>query len=116
MSCGVGRRHGSDPALLCLWRRPAATAPIGPLAWEPPYATGLALEKAKRQKKKENIKEWDWLTAVPLMQVLDLTLDNGEERALLTSDIYAASWQGPTQLQEQSSPRKAALGQGQGPS
>ena len=51
MSCGVGCRHGSDPALLCLWYRLAATAPIGPLAWEPPYAMGAALEKAKRQKK-----------------------------------------------------------------
>jgi len=30
-----------------------ATAPIGPLAWEPPYATGAALEKAKRQSKKK---------------------------------------------------------------
>ena len=29
----------------------AATAPIRPLAWEPPYATEAALEKAKRQKK-----------------------------------------------------------------
>ena len=33
--------------------RPAATAPIGPLAWEPPYAVGGTLEKAKRQKKKK---------------------------------------------------------------
>ena len=38
VSCGVGCRRGSDPALLWLWRRPAATALIGPLAWEPPYA------------------------------------------------------------------------------
>ena len=30
----------------------AATAPTGPLAWEPPYAAGAALEKAKRQKNK----------------------------------------------------------------
>ena len=29
-----------------------ATALIGPLAWEPPYALGAALEKAKRPKKK----------------------------------------------------------------
>jgi len=29
-----------------------ATALIRPLAWEPPYAMGVALEKAKRQKKK----------------------------------------------------------------
>jgi len=53
MSRGVGRRHGSDPALLWLWQRPAATAPIRPLAWEPPYAMGAALEKAKSQKNKK---------------------------------------------------------------
>ena len=51
--CGVGCRRGWDPELLWLWRRLAATAPIRPLAWEPPYATGVALEKAKRQKKKK---------------------------------------------------------------
>ena len=50
MSCGVGRRHSSDPKLLWLWSRLAATAPIRPQAWEPPYATGVAL---KRQKKKK---------------------------------------------------------------
>ena len=32
---------------------PVATAPIRPLAWEPPYAEGAAQEKAKRQKKEE---------------------------------------------------------------
>ena len=30
-----------------------ATAPTGALAWEPPYAMGVAPEMAKRQKKKE---------------------------------------------------------------
>ena len=33
-----------DLALLWLWCRLVATAPIGPLAWEPPYAVGAALE------------------------------------------------------------------------
>ena len=46
VSCGVGYRRGSDPTLLWLWRRPAATAPIRPLAWEPPYAAG-AVQKDK---------------------------------------------------------------------
>ena len=54
MSCGVGRRHGSDPTLLWLWRRLAAMAPIRPLAWEPPYAMGAAQEMAKRQNKQTN--------------------------------------------------------------
>ena len=51
MSCGVGQRFGSDPMLL--WYRPTDTALIRSLAWEPPYATGAALEKTKRQKKKQ---------------------------------------------------------------
>ena len=49
MSCGVGRRLGSDLALL--WRRPAATAPIRPLAWKPPYAAGVALKRQKTKRK-----------------------------------------------------------------
>ena len=52
MSCGVGRRCGSDPVLLWLWRRPAAAALIRPLAWEPPYAVGEALKRTERQKNK----------------------------------------------------------------
>jgi len=56
VSCGVGCRLGSDPELLWLWHRLAATAPIGPLAWEPPYAAGAAQEIAKRQKKKRKKK------------------------------------------------------------
>jgi len=54
VSCGVGHRRGSDPILLWLWSRLAATAPIRPLAWEPPYAAGATLEKAKRQKETNN--------------------------------------------------------------
>ena len=42
VSCGVGCRHGSDLALLWLWCGPVAAAPIGPLAWEPPYAASAA--------------------------------------------------------------------------
>jgi len=65
VSCGVGCRRGSDPALLWLWRRPVATAPIQPLAWEPPYAVEAAQEiatttttnnnnKRQKDKKKKN--------------------------------------------------------------
>ena len=53
MSCGVDSRRGLDLELLWLWHRLAATAPIRPLAWEPPYATGVALEKGKKTKKKK---------------------------------------------------------------
>ena len=36
-----------DLALLWLWSRLAGTAPIRPLAWEPPYATCVALKRQK---------------------------------------------------------------------
>ena len=62
MSCGVGGRLGLNPALLWLWHRPVATAPTGSLAWEPPYAAGAALEKAKRQKTKNKQKKQIELT------------------------------------------------------
>ena len=54
MSCGVGRRRCSNLVLLWLWRRPAAAALIRPLAWEPPYAVGEALEKRQKKNKKNN--------------------------------------------------------------
>ena len=48
MSCGIGR--GADLALLWLWRRLAAVAPIRTLAWEPPHALGVALKNKKNKK------------------------------------------------------------------
>ena len=40
-----------DPALLGLWCRLAAGAPIQPLAWEPPYAEGVVLKSKKKESK-----------------------------------------------------------------
>ena len=51
MSYGVGHRRGSDPTLLWLWRQPVAVDLIRPLAWEPPYAMHVAIEKTKKKKK-----------------------------------------------------------------
>ena len=78
MSCGVGRRCGSDqcvedPVLLWLWCRPAAVALIRPLAWEPSYATGVALKSKKRRKeerKKLGIYNINILSAVSFIKVL----------------------------------------------
>ena len=45
-----------------LWCRPVAIAPVRPLAWELPYAVGVAQEMAKRQKQtnkqKNPKKQW----------------------------------------------------------
>ena len=58
MSCDEGRRCGSDLALLWLWCRLAATAPIRPLTWETPYTMSVALKKKKKKKKKDNSMLW----------------------------------------------------------
>ena len=60
MSCGVVCKCGSDPALLWLWCRPAATAPIQPLAWKPPYAAGAALKKTEQKKPKKTTELFDF--------------------------------------------------------
>ena len=52
MSYGVVHRRGLDSKLLWLWCRPAPVALILPLAWEIPYATGVALKKGKKKKLK----------------------------------------------------------------
>ena len=48
-----GQRRSSD--LPCLWLqcKPAATAPIWSLAWEPPCAAGADLKRQRDQKKKK---------------------------------------------------------------
>ena len=50
MSCGIGHRHGSDLVLLWLWHRLAAIALIQLLAWDAPYAMGVALKRQKEKK------------------------------------------------------------------
>ena len=57
VSCGVGLRQGSDPALLWLWRRLLAKAPVRPLAREPPCAMGVAQKRPKKKKKKKRKKK-----------------------------------------------------------
>jgi len=51
-----------DLALLSLWCRPTAVAPIRPLAWEPPYAVGVALKRQKTKKKKKSYHVIKWNT------------------------------------------------------
>ena len=51
MSCSMDHKLSLDPALLWLWHRLAAVAPIGP---ELPYAVSVAL-KSKKEKRKKNV-------------------------------------------------------------
>ena len=50
MSCGVGHRRSLDLVLLWLWHRPASTALIRPLGWEPPFAKSVTLKGQKTKK------------------------------------------------------------------
>ena len=67
MSCGVGCRCGSDPAVLWLWHRWAAVAPIGPLAWELPYALGAILKSKKRKKIKRMSSDLPLSIRIPVL-------------------------------------------------
>ena len=87
----MGRRCGSDPALLRLWCRPAAAAPIRLLAWELPYASGAALKGQKTKKRKEkryfmylfilamlmacgSLQAWDGTSAIAATQAVAVTM------------------------------------------
>jgi len=56
--------------LLHLWHRLTSVAPIGSLAWEPPYAVSVA-QKAKKKKLKKLKKKKDFnLSSLQLRAVL----------------------------------------------
>ena len=65
--CRSQMRLGSRVAVALAWA--GATAPIRPLAWEPPYTAGAVPQKAKRQKKKkkESQNSWFWFWAFKLI-------------------------------------------------
>ena len=68
MSCGADCRCGSDPVLLWLWRRPAATAPIRPLAWDPSYVAGSGPRKDKKERKRKGLSvsaDDQWMSSLP---------------------------------------------------
>ena len=87
MSCGVGCRRGSDLAWLWLWCRPAATAPIRPLAWDPPYAAGVALEKTNKIKHPLCVA----LPLYPGTDMLTKVLEQREASVLSETPIFAGS-------------------------
>ena len=68
MSCGVGHRRDWDPVLLCLWYGPEATAPVRPLAWDPPYATSVALKRHTKKRPKKKKKLGMLLNILPKME------------------------------------------------
>jgi len=80
--------------LLWLWRRPVATAPIQPTAWEPPYAAGVAQEiatttttKDKKTKKKKNS-----CTPVFIVALLTIAKTWKQPKCPLTEEWIKKMW------------------------
>ena len=67
----MGHRRGSDPVLLWLWHRLMAVALTGPLAWEPPFASSVALRRRRRRKEMNGgllskpAEEWGFESGIP---------------------------------------------------
>ena len=74
MSCGVGCRCGSDPTLLWLWHGLVPIAPIGPLAWEPPYAAAGEALKDKRRKSSQESRQIITEYTIPLRFISQISL------------------------------------------
>ena len=91
MSCGVGHRCGSDLALLWLWCRPAAVAQIRPLAWELPYASGVAL-KSKNKNKQTKKQSLGLLQHISIDRTAVLRL--GQTLCLLGGFVPASTFPG----------------------
>ena len=90
MSCGVGQKCSLDPSLLWLWCRPAATAQIQPLAWEFPYASGVA-PKSQKLKKKKTSRE----NSRVRVEALQLSLDQDKSTAIHSDqEKEAETWLG----------------------
>ena len=73
--------------------RPVATAPIGPLAWEPPYVEGAALERAKRQKEiiiKQKNKNKNHLTYLSSVEETEFSIEWGKKQW----PLWAGNWPG----------------------
>ena len=81
MSCGVGHRCGQDLALLWLWCRLAATAPIRPPAWELQYAVdavGVALKKSSSSLTSLSGQAWPQPVGLEGKQILSSPADWGD--------------------------------------
>ena len=71
--------------MLWLWCRPAAVAPIRPLAWEPPYAAGAALKRQKKETWRKQGLKGRGLRASAV--TLGKTLQGKEQEAVIFQEL-----------------------------
>ena len=88
VNCSVGHRRGSDPELLWLRGRPAATTLIQPIAWGTPYAPGTALKSEKEKKRKEKKRwYWDYLAFKMGQEMSPQNNENSKRCRLITASL-----------------------------
>ena len=102
MSCGVGHRLGSDLELLWLWRRLVAAAPVGPLAWEPPYAVVVALKRQTNKNNRIFLLRWLWSQ----VRHCEYGLEHSLARAQLVLG-FVFSWSSQSPVDVRASPEMA---------
>ena len=92
VSCGVA----SDLALLWLWGRPAAVAPIQPLVWELPDASVVALKSKTKNKKKTPKQQQQQQKNQPTNQTNKQTkktlISTGSKRNSSLHSFYSSGW------------------------
>ena len=93
MSCGVGCRLDSDPTLFWLWCRPAAVAPIPPLAQQLPLAAGIAVRRNGKKEKGGIIFLLFWDTLY-LPKAFDVNLLFNTQSATFFGRYFTCQWEG----------------------
>ena len=81
--------EATDLMLLWLWCRLMAIAPICPLAWEPPYASGTAL---KSKTKKRNFLEKDTCTRMFIAALFTIAKSWKQPKCPLADDWIRRMW------------------------
>ena len=88
MSCSVGCWYHSCWVAF-VWHRPAVVAPIGPLAWEFPYAAGAPPPQKKTQTATSSVAAelWVWSST----QEISICLWNAHEKKIKKTDRQASN-------------------------
>ena len=73
---------------MLLWYRPAVVVLTQPLAWEPPYTTGVAL---KRQKMKKKIPVCDWSIQSPILERMNPIVNKVNIPKKFSENYYAVA-------------------------
>ena len=84
---GAVLRLGLDLALLWLWCKLAAVAPIQPLSLETSIAMGAALKSLKKKKKRGNSAIWDHMDEPEEIMLSEIS-QSRKERQILHDSTY----------------------------